>query len=138
MSRTDYENNLDELDARWEISCAFDALDIYQETRLVEYAARILNRCDEYDTNAAAALARIVLDEAKPADADLARVIAGAMRHPVRSQRGAFYCEALARTMLDTDLEAALVAGRRLALAFLHAYRIADYDRRQAARGHKV
>jgi hypothetical protein len=131
MSRADYENKLDRNEARLEISWAFDALDRAQEKRLTGYAWRAM--ADPYgNADDVAALARIVLDEAAPADYDLAQVIAGAMRLPLRSQRGAAYCETLARLALDDDGTAAPHAGRALACLFNYAFMLAQKERYRA------
>jgi len=133
MSREDYENKLDRNEARLEISWAFDALDRAQEKRLTGYAWRAM--ADPYgNADDVAALARIVLDEAAPADHDLAQVIAGAMRLPLRSQRGAAYCETLARLALDDDGTAAPHAGRALACLFNYGFMLAERERKRAER----
>jgi hypothetical protein len=133
MSRADYENKLDRNEARLEISWAFDALDRAQEKRLTGYAWRAM--ADPYgNADDVAALARIVLDEAAPADHDLAQVIAGAMRLPLRSQRGAAYCETLARLALDDDGTAAPHAGRALACLFNYGFMLAERERKRAER----
>ena len=131
MSRADYENKLDRNEARLEISWAFDALDRAQEKRLTGYAWRAM--ADPYgNADDVAALARIVLDEAAPADHDLAQVIAGAMRFPVRGLRGAAYLETLARLALDDDGTADPLAGHDLAWAFNRGYIIARQARKAA------
>jgi hypothetical protein len=131
MSRTDYESKLDRNEARLEISWAFDALDRAQEKRLTGYAWRAM--ADPYgNLDDVAALAGIVLGEAAPADDDLAQVIAGAMRLPLRSQRGAAYCETLARLALDDDGTAAPHAGRALACLFNYGFMLAQKERYRA------
>jgi hypothetical protein len=129
MSREDYEHKLDRYEARLEISHAFDALDREQEKRLTGYAFRIM--ADPYgNLDDVAALAGIVLDEAAPANHDLAQVIAGAMSFPVCGQRGAAYLETLARSAFDDDGTAAPHAAYALAWAFYRGYLIATQARK--------